>query len=177
MYRGAPGPPITSYNNAVEFTGCATTDVPSCRQMPEDEPGCLGEHFRTADDLAVFAACFAVRGRDGGAVPHDMRFNAYNRPRRSTESTRSESMHRQHSVAKIGTGLLELSRPACSSIRPGHPVEMSGCALRYLDGNLACDASPSVVGAMLPDESRFDLDLPFRFPFIDVFRGDAPAHK
>ena len=48
LFRGAPGPPITSYNNAVEFTACAATDEPSCRQVPTDEPSCVGEHFRTA---------------------------------------------------------------------------------------------------------------------------------
>ena len=28
LFRGSPGPPVTSYNNAVEFTGCGTDAAP-----------------------------------------------------------------------------------------------------------------------------------------------------
>ena len=178
LFRGAPGPPITSYNNAVEFTACAATDEPSCRQVPTDEPSCVGEHFRTHDDSAVVAACFSVRDRYGRAVPHVMRFNAYNRPPATLDDIDRDRVRaspafrgsvRDRTPRAVSSGLFSISR--------GHPLATSGCALRYSDGNLACEACPSVVGAMLPDGSWFDLDLPFRFPFIDVFRGDAPAHK
>jgi len=34
LFRGSPTPPITSYNNAVEFTGCGTLGPVPCRQQP-----------------------------------------------------------------------------------------------------------------------------------------------
>jgi hypothetical protein len=178
LYRGAPGPPITSYNNAVEFTACARTDVPSCRQVPTNDRSCVGEQFRTADDLAVFAACFAVRGRDGRAVPHVMRFNAYNRPPAGLDGIDRDRL--AASPAFLGDVRDKSPRAvsaALFSIHGGHPLATAGCALRYSGGHLACEAGPSVVGAMMPDGTWFDLDLPFRFPFLDVFRGAAPAHK
>jgi hypothetical protein len=178
LYRGAPGPPITSYNNAVEFTACAPTDVPPCRQVPTDDPSCVGEHFRTADDLAVFAACFAVQSPDGRAVPHVMRFNAYNRPPAGLESIDGEWVAASPAfLGKFGDKSPRAVSAGLFSIHRGHPLAASGCALRYADGNLACEAGPSAVGAMLPDGSWFDFDLPFRFPFIDAFRGNAPALK
>ena len=49
-----------------------------------------------------------------------------------------------------------------------------GCALRYADGDVECTGNPGPVGALLPDGRRFDLALPFSFPFTEIVKG---AHK
>ena len=87
---------------------------PSCRQVPTDEPSCVGEHFRTRDDSAVFAACFSVRDRYGRAVPHVMRFNAYNRPPAALDSIdRTGLVHRPRFVATFMTRSRGRFHPPC----------------------------------------------------------------
>ena len=47
----------------------------------------------------------------------------------------------------------------------------AGCALRYADGDVECTGNPGPVGALLPDGRRFDLALPFSFPFTEIVKG------
>ena len=50
-----------------------------CRQLPIPDPSCAGKDFWTADGGALFADCFPLQDAKGDALPHRMRFNAYNR--------------------------------------------------------------------------------------------------
>ena len=58
LFRGSPAPPITSYNNAVQFTGCGKDDPRPCRQDPDPDPSCTGEEFWTMDRQALVGDCF-----------------------------------------------------------------------------------------------------------------------
>ena len=149
LFRASPGPPITSYNNAVEFTGCGPGGPPSCRQADYDEPTCAGEDVWTSDGQAIVAKCFALRDREGRPIRHVMRFNAYNRA--------------------PGSGLDAIDSDRLATSDPGF-LENAGCALVYAEGELKCIGHPAPVGAVLPDGSRFDLPLPFGFPFTDLLR-------
>ena len=51
LFRGFPGPPITSYNNAVTFIGCGKDGDVSCRQ----EVDCGDSALWTEDRSALFA--------------------------------------------------------------------------------------------------------------------------
>ena len=79
LFRASPAPPITSYNNAVQFTGCGKDDPRPCRQDPDPDPSCTGEEFWTTDRQAIVADCFPLRDSKGKPIPHRMRHNAYNR--------------------------------------------------------------------------------------------------
>src|SRR3954451_10913997 len=46
----------------------------------------------------------------------------------------------------------------------------AGCALRYADGDVECTGNPGPVGALLADGRRFDLALPFSFPFTEIVK-------
>ena len=58
LFRASPAPPITSYNNAVQFTGCGKDDPRPCRQDPEPDPSCTGQEFWTTDRQALVGDCF-----------------------------------------------------------------------------------------------------------------------
>lgn len=149
LFRASPGPPITSYNNSVEFIGCGTAGEPLCRQVPESEPSCGGQNVWTRDHLAVFAECFPLANPDGRPIPHLMRFNAYNRA--------------------PGPELDAIDRDRVPVSEAGF-LAKAGCALVYADGNLECGGPPGPIGAVLQNGNRFDLSLPFSFPFADVQR-------
>ena len=147
LFRGSPGPPVTSYNNAVEFTGCGTDGAPSCQQVDFDAPSCPGEDVWTRDRQALLAKCFALSGRPGRLPWHVMGFNVYNRD--------------------PGPGLDGIEKDRIATLMAGD-LENAGCALAYAGGSLKCEGRPGPVGALLPNGSRFDLGLPFGFPFTDV---------
>jgi hypothetical protein len=172
LFRGSPAPPITSYNNAVEFTGCGTLGPVSCRQHPTPDPSCAGKAFWTQDGEALFADCFPVRDRKGDAVPHRMRFNAYNRalePRLDGVDTDRVPAP----VAFVGSGTGRSAAVAAErmfAIDAASPLASSGCRLTYASDDLRCEGSGALVGALLPTGERFDLKIPFRFPFTEVLR-------
>jgi len=172
LFRGSPAPPITSYNNAVEFTGCGTLGPVSCRQHPTPDPSCVGKAFWTQDGEALFADCFPVRDRKGDAVPHRMRFNAYNRalePRLDGVDTDRVPAP----VAFVGSGTGRSAAVAAErmfAIDAASPLASSGCRLTYASDDLRCEGSGALVGALLPTGERFDLKIPFRFPFTEVLR-------
>jgi hypothetical protein len=170
LFRASPGPPITSYNNAVEFTGCGTTGARRCRQAPESEPSCGGTDVWTKDHLAVFAECFPLTDRDNRPIPHVMRFNAYNRPPgpqldaidQDGVVAASNFVHPPtHDAVTVAKSL---------TLKQNGPLPTGGCRVRYVDGDLTCAAPDGPVGAILPDGARFDLELPFRFPFVEVLQ-------
>jgi hypothetical protein len=54
------------------------------------------------------------------------------------------------------------------------PLAHAGCQLRYAKGDLTCIGSGAPVGALLPDGRRFDLSLPFHYPFTQIL-DEAPS--
>ena len=170
LFRGTPGPPITSYNNAVEFIGCGTAGAPSCRQSLANDPSCVGEDEWTSDHQAVFAECFPLLDRQGRRLAHVMRFNVYNR----APGPKLDAIDQDHVVAP-----LDFDVPAAPggqmeaksfAIDPGGLLAHGRCQVAYVNGGLECVGTSGTVGALLPDGSWFDLDLPFGFPFTDLLR-------
>ena len=170
LFRGTPGPPIISYNNAVEFTGCGTAGAPSCRQSLANDPSCAGEDVWTQDRQAIFAECFPLLDRQGRRLPHIMRFNAYNRE----PGPKLNAINKDYAVVP-----LNFVRPAANggqteiqsfAVRPGEILANGGCRVGYINGNIECVANSGTIGALLPNGNWFDLDLPFGFPFTDLLR-------
>jgi hypothetical protein len=54
------------------------------------------------------------------------------------------------------------------AIEPNSPLAQAGCHLRYAKGDLTCSGRGAPVGAFLPDGKRFDLALPFHYPFAQI---------
>jgi hypothetical protein len=172
LFRGSPAPPITSYNNAVEFTGCGTLGPVSCRQQPDPDPSCAGKAFWTQDGDALFADCFPVRDRKGDAVPHQMRFNAYNRAL-EPRLDRIDTDRVPASVAFVGSVAGRSAAAAAErmfAIDAASPLASSGCKLTYAKGDLICIEAGAPVGAFLPTGERVDLKTPFSFPFTEALR-------
>lgn len=169
LFRGSPAPPITSYNNAVQFTGCGTRGPAFCRQEPEPDSSC--KNVWTSDGQAVYAACFPVGDRHGRPIGHLMRFNAFNHPP-SQEFDDIEKDRVRATVAFVGSLASGMPDRAAVermfAIDPTSPMVTDGCALHYARGDVTCTGAPGLVGAMLPGGRRFDLELPFRFPFVEV---------
>jgi hypothetical protein len=155
LFRATPGPPITSYNNVVEFTGCGTAGASTCRQVLDSDPSCHGKDVWTRDNLAIFAACFPLADRHGQPILHLMRFNAYNRaPHPELDAIDRDRI----------------------AFEKGKSLENAGCALAYAGGRLECVGPSGPIGAVLPNGNRFDLSLPFGFPFGDsLVRGNETA--
>ena len=158
----SPGAPITSYNNAVEFTGCGTAGAHSCRQVADSDQSCGGTDVWTTDGDAVFAACFPLVERRGGRLPHVMRFNAYNRQ----PGPQFDGIDTDRVLGFQGFG----------AAGPAHPLSDLGCSLRYTDGEIVCTGTPATIGAVLSNGRIFDLDLPFGFPF-DKINRQAPMPR
>ncbi len=53
------------------------------------------------------------------------------------------------------------------------PLATGGCQVQDKGGDLICAGSGAQIGAVLPDGSWFDLELPFQFPFYEVLRRVA----
>ena len=131
LFRGSPGPPITSYNNAVTFIGCGTDGDVSCRQVFD----CADS---TGRKMGVRCSPTAsMHDKDGRPLAHHMRFNAYNRVSmpRLEGSTRSGCQHRSGSTARfLGHGKRGRNRTDLS-IGPDSPLAHAGCQLRYARGS------------------------------------------
>jgi len=170
LFRGSPAPPITSYNNAVEFTGCGTLGPVSCRQQPDPDPSCAGKDFWTQDGEALFADCFLLKDQRGNAVPHRMRFNAYNRaPEPRLDEIDTDRVPASVAFVRSGTGR-SAAAERMFAIDAASPLASSGCRLAYESGDLKCLETGAPVGALLPSGARFDLKIPFRFPFTEALR-------
>jgi hypothetical protein len=170
LFRGTPGPPITSYNNAVEFIGCGTAGAPSCRQSLANDPSCVGEDEWTSDHQAVFAECFPLRDRQGQRLSHTMRFNVYNR----APGPKLDAIDQDHVVAPLDFDVPAAPRGQVEAksftIDPGGLLAHGHCQVAYVNGGLECVGTSGTVGAFLPNGNWFDLDLPFGFPFTDLLR-------
>jgi hypothetical protein len=171
MFRGSPAPPITSYNNAVQFTGCGKDDPRPCRQDPDPDPSCTGEEFWTTDRQAIVADCFPLRDSKGKPIPHRMRHNAYNRaPDERLDSVETERVTDpvRFTETAIAQPVNKLAVEAIFVVPENSSLAKAGCALRYADGDVECTGKPGPVGALLADGRRFDLALPFSFPFTEI---------
>ncbi|HEY0493700.1 MAG TPA: hypothetical protein VGD57_09560, partial [Candidatus Dormibacteraeota bacterium] len=173
LFRGSPGPPITSYNNVVEFVGCGLEGPSSCRQVPDRDPSCAGKDVWTRDHQSVFAECFQIGGPGG----HRMRFNAYNRelPTELDAIDQDRVVATPASAARHGSSTADLT--SSFAIAPASSLAIDGCNPTYDKGDLTCAAGPAVMGALLPNGERFDLPVPFGFPFGEVLRNVKPPTK
>src|SRR5262249_4179404 len=167
LFRGSPGPPITGYNNAVTFIGCGPDGDVSCKQ----EVHCPQDALWAQNRRALFADCFPLRGKDGRPLDHRMRFNAYDRPldARTAKIDKEEIKASVRFEGSIPSGMASAAEiEKIFAIEPDGPLAHGGCHIRYLNADLTCTGTGAVVGAMLPGGQRFDLDLPFHYPFTQV---------
>jgi hypothetical protein len=170
LFRASPAPPITSYNNAVEFIGCGLDGPAACRQEPTSEP-CKDKDFWTRDANALYARCFPLQSTGGGLIPHRIRFNAYNRvPEPELDEVDRDRLSTSVVFAAKGDSLDSKGAEEAFRTASNSPLANGGCVLAYADGDLRCVGAGGPVGAMLPGGERFDIYLPFRFPFVDVRR-------
>jgi hypothetical protein len=167
LFRGSPGPPITSYNNAVTFIGCGPDGDISCKQVFD----CPESALWTEDRQALFADCFPRRDSKGKALDHRMRFNAYDRllDAKATEVDQEQVKGPISFEGTIPSGMANAAEvEKIFAIGPDSPLARSGCQLHYAKGDLTCTGTGAPVGAFLPDGKRFDLALPFGYPFTEV---------
>ena len=176
LFRASLAPPILSYNNAVSFIGCGTEGAMPCRQLPIPDPPCAGKDFWTVDGGALFADCFPLQDAKGNALPHRMRFNAYDR----APAPKLGEIDKDRVSAPIAfAGSLALGqwdRPAVERMfRPDKTslLAAGGCSLEYAAGELTCVGRGGLVGAILPNGSWYDLQLPFGYPFAAVLQRAA----
>jgi hypothetical protein len=174
LFRASPAPPITSYNNAVQFTGCGKDDPRPCRQDPEPDPSCTGQEFWTTDRQALVGDCFPLWDLRGRPIPHRMRHNAYNR----APDGKLDSVETDRVTAPVAFAETAIAQPvhraaveAIFAVPENSSLAKAGCALRYVDGDVECTGNRGPVGALRPDGRRFDLALPFSFPFRDIVKG------
>jgi hypothetical protein len=169
LFRGFPAPPIVSYNNAVEFIGCGTDGAMPCRQLPIPDPSCAGKDYWTVDGGALFADCFPLQDAKGNALPHRIRFNAYNRAP-GPQLAEIDKDRVSAPVAFAGPlAVGEWDRAAIERMftpDSTSPLATGGCSLQYIGGDLTCVGIGGPVGAILPSGTWYDLELPFRYPFI-----------
>jgi hypothetical protein len=174
LFRGFPAPPIVSYNNAVDFIGCGTEGAMPCRQLPI--PDCAGKDFWTADGGALFADCFPLQDAKGDVLAHRIRFNAYNR---APGPNLAELDQDRVSAPVAFAGTLALGKWDRAAIeRMFTPDKTSrlatgGCSLQYTGEDLTCVGMGGPVGAILPSGTWYDLELPFRYPFVAVLQRAA----
>ena len=105
-------------------------------------------------------------------MPHRMRFNAYNRAP-GPRLVEIDTDRVPAPVAFVGS-VTGRSAPTDAermfAIDAASPLARSGCKLAYEKGDLTCFETGAPVGALRPDGERFDLELPFCFPFTEVLR-------
>jgi hypothetical protein len=175
LFRGSPGPPITSYNNAVTFIGCGPEGDVSCKQ----EIDCSHDALWTKDRRALFADCFPMNGKDGKPIGHRMRFNAYDRSL-DAETAKIDEERIEAPVRFAGTIPMGMASVAeiekIFAIDSDSPLARAGCRLRYAKGDVTCTGTGAPVGAFLPEGRRFDLALPFGYPFTRILdRADGKS--
>jgi len=165
LFRGSPAPPVVSYNNAVDFTGCGRSGARSCRQHPISEPKCGKRALWTADGQALFADCFPLAATGG---THRVEYNAYSKaPGDGAKSLDQARVRARPTFA----GAIEAGSPDQRGVEqlfrivPSSPLAHAGCVLRYSVSDVTCEGVGAPVGAMLPQGGRFDIPLPFKFPF------------
>ena len=145
-----------------------------CRQLPI--PDCPGKDYWTADGGALFADCFPLRDAKGDALPHRIRFNAYNRVP-GPKLTELDEDRVSAPVAFAGTLVSgEWDRAAIERMfTPDKTSQLAtgGCSLLYIRGELTCVSIGGPVGAILPSGTWYDLELPFRYPFVAVLQRAA----
>ena len=170
LFRGSPAPPVVSFNNAVAFIGCGPSGARPCRQHPISEPKCRDPALWTTDGQALFADCFPLVPQGGS---HRLRHNAYSKIPGGDASLDQARVRAEPSFA----GAVELGTPDQGRVEQlfridrSSPLADAGCAVAYNAGNVTCGDVGTAVGAMLPDGARFDLPLPFNFPFSAVLPG------
>ena len=71
----------------------------------------------------------------------------------------------------IGQPVNRAAVEAIFAVPENSSLAKAGCALRYAHGDVECTGTPGPVGALLPDGRRFDLALPFSFPFSEIVKG------
>jgi hypothetical protein len=108
---------------------------------------------------------------DGQALAHHMRFNAYNRlldgKVGAIDQQRVSAPVRF--VGEVPSGMASAAEiERIFAIDSDNPLAHAGCQLRYSKGELACIGSGAPVGALLPNGKRFDLTLPFHYPFTQI---------
>ena len=174
LFRGSPAPPITSYNNAVQFTGCGKDGPRPCRQDPDpgslmhrrgildDRPTSPGRRLLPAprfdgqtdpapDEAQCLQSCSRQRTQFGRNGPH----HRAGRIRR----------HRDGGTTQPGGRRSHLCCPENGSLAT------AGCALRYADGDVECTGNPGPVGALLPDGRALRPRPSFGFPFSEIVKG------
>jgi hypothetical protein len=170
LFRGSPAPPIASYNNAVTFVGCGLDGDVSCKQ----EIDCSDSALWTADRRALFADCFPIRRKDN-PIDHRMRLNAYDRSL-DAEADEIDSERVKAPVKFAGAIPPGLASAAdvekIFEIASDNPLARAGCQLRYANGDVTCTGTGAPVGALLPGGKRFDLALPFHYPFEQVLKQE-----
>jgi len=167
LFRGSPGPPITSFNNAVNFIGCGPDGDDFCKQVFD----CPETALWTADRQALFADCFSTTDRENRPLDHRMRSNAYDRmlDSRTAKVDRDQANVPVKFEGAIPQGLASPAEiESIFAIGPDSPLARAGCEIRYMNGDVTCTGSGAPVGAFLSDGKRFDLDLPFAFPFTQI---------
>ena len=147
-----------------------------CRQLPIPDPSCAGKDFWTVDGGALFADCFPLRDAKGNALPHQMSFNAYNRapgPKfgEIDKDRVSAPVAFADALAVAGGDRAAIDRMFTPNRTS--PLATSGCFLEYSGGDLACVGIGGPVGAILPNGTWYDLELPFRYPFVAVLQRAA----
>jgi hypothetical protein len=101
-----------------------------------------------------------------------MRFNAYNRAP-GPKLVGIDMDRVPASVAFVGSATGRSAASAAEkmfAIDAASSLAQSGCRLAYDKGDLTCFKTGAPVGALRPDGERFDLEIPFRFPFTEVLR-------
>ena len=103
-----------------------------------------------------------------------MRHNAYNR----APDGKLDSVETDRVTAPVAFAETAIAQPvqraaveAIFAVPENSSLAKAGCALRYVDGDVECTGNPGPVGALRPDGRRFDLALPFSFPFRDIVKG------
>ena len=117
-----------------------------------------------------------MRDAKGDALPHRIRFNAYNRVP-GPKLTELDEDRVSAPVAFAGTLVSgEWDRAAIERMfTPDKTSQLAtgGCSLLYIRGELTCVSIGGPVGAILPSGTWYDLELPFRYPFAAVLQRAA----